>query len=169
MEIINDYDTMCKCFKEQSECGIIFSRQQYVFFTQGPGEERGHFGSWDKIRELMTPGANADETVGQGREGMIVLNGEGWFSFYLPSKDKISTGQVDFLKYILEIMISYITPPPSEHKIVCLGGYPEESLEEILREIKSIEPENNDVDVSENIVGIPFTDLYPKNAKNLFS
>lgn len=169
MEIINDYDTMCKCFKEQSECGIIFSRQQYVFFTQDENEERGHFGSWDKIRELITPGADANNSLSQGREGMIALSGDGFFSFYLPSKDKISVSQVEFLKYILKIMISHINPPPSENKIVGTRGYIDKSLEILLREIEEINPRDYNIDITEKIVGIPFKDLYPKNARNLFS
>ena len=169
MEIINDYDTMCKCLEKQSECGIFFSRQQYVFFTQDENEERGHFGSWDKIRELITPGANANESVSQGREGMIAFDGKGWFSFYLPPKDKISVSQVEFLKYILKIMISHINPPPSENKIVCMGGYTEKSLETLLREIEEINPKDDNIDVFENIVGIPFSDLYPNKSKSLIS
>ena len=174
MEIIEDNATIQLYMQTNKKWGIFFSKQQYVFFIDEEKERISHFIGWKKILSEISPGANADDCLKQGKVGMINSTGvtnDGYpssITIFLPPLDKLSANQLKFLKFIFEMMKDNIKPTPQVKQIITtLPG--EFSLSELLEIIEKVKPMDDEDDIEEKIVGIPFKDLYPRNARNLFS
>lgn len=174
MEIIKNNATIQLYMQTNKKWGIFFSKQQYVFFIEEERELRSHFIGWKKILSEISPDANADDWLKQGRVGMINSTGvtnDGYQSsitIFLPPLDKLSANQLEFLKFIFEMMKDNIKPTPQAKQIITtIPG--EFSLSDLLEIIEKVRPMDDEDDIEENIVGIPFTDLYPRKARNLLS
>lgn len=174
MKIIKDNATIQLYMQTNKKWGIFFSKQQYVFFIEEEKERISHFVGWKKILSEISPDANADDCLKQGRVGMINSTGvtnDGYpssITIFLPPLDKLSRSQLGFLKFIFEMMKDNIKPTPQAKQIITtLPG--EFSLPDLLEIIEKVKPMDAGDDVEEKIVGIPFTDLYPNKSKSLIS